>query len=102
MKIGEYGIGGWNGTADADVNLVEAIKTAVAAVDPNCHFANAKTPGLQKVTIEAAAGSILTINAGTNITVPASGVLDIPFGAAYIYSIKFAAQTSGVNIIYAY
>ena len=102
MNIGEYGIGGWNGTAGANINLVDTIKTAVATVDPNCHFANAKTPGLQKVTIEAAAGSILTINAGTNITMPASGVLDIPFGAAYIYSIKFTAQTSGVNIIYAY
>lgn len=102
MNIGGYGIGGWNGTAGAGVNLVDTIRTDVAVTDPGCHFVNAGTPGLQKATIEAAAGSALTINAGTSITMPASGILDIPFGAAYIYSIKFTAETSDVNIVFAY
>ena len=102
MRIGGYNVGGWTGTAGAGVNLVDTIKTAVAATDPNSHFVNAGTPGLQKVTIEAAAGSELTINSGTGITVPSTGFIDIPFGAVYIWSLKFTAETSDVNIIFAY
>lgn len=102
MNKGEYGIGGWTGTASAGSNIIDSIKASVLSANPNSRILMDSVPGIQKATICAAAGSTLSINGGPPITMPSSGVLDIPFGTVFIRSIVFAVETADVNIIYVY
>lgn len=89
-------MGSYQGLTLANSNMIDTFNNSLSGLGlPEI------TTSIRQIAIEAEAGQTLTINEKIEVTMPSTGILEIPLDYYQIYSLEFTEVTT-VNIVYFY